>query len=145
MTKRSWVPDHKPSYDLGGQLELSSIKHHVEIANQAGPRQLLTFTAHCGESPVRVLLDSGAQSNFISAAAAETASLGKRQLTRPFYVRHSNGSVLEVNTEVPDVELTFQHSSLCVSCIEVPRLNYDIILGQPWHRDADPQINWTTQ
>lgn len=107
VTERSWVPDQTVAHDLERQLELSSIKHHDNIADQAPLSQLLIFTAHCGESPVRVLLDSSAQSKFISAAAVKRTCLTKRALARPFYVRHSNGTVLEVNTEVPDIELTF--------------------------------------
>ena len=61
------------------------------------------------------------------------------------YVRHSNGVEIQVTTEVPEVELVFQHNSLYASCIEIPDLNYDVILGQPWHQRANPQINWAKQ
>ena len=94
---------------------------------------------------MRVLLDSGAQSNFISAAAVRRAGLSRRQLRTPLYVRHSDGVEMAVTTEAPNVELVFQQCVSRVSCIEVPSLNYDVILGQPWHRQTNPQIDWTSQ
>ena len=143
---RSWVPDQKPLHGLGDKVELSSIKYK-EGARQ-GPvaaSKLLVFTAHCGGYPMRVLLDSGAQSNFISAAAAQRASLQERRLQTPLHVRHSNGLEMEVTMEVPNVELVFRQSSMCVNAIKVAHLNYDIILGQPWHQQTNPEINWIKQ
>ena len=109
------------------------------------PSKLLIFTAHCSGYPLRVLLDSGAQSNFISAAIVKKASLSRRRLMTPMYIRHSNGVESEVAAEVPSIKLVFRESSFCVSGIEVPDLNYDIILGQPWHQQVNPQIDWRTQ
>ena len=78
---------------------------------------------------MRVLLDSGAQSNFISATAVRRACLPTQRLRTPLYVRHSDGVELAVVAEAPSVELVFQQCSTQVSCIEVPNLNYDVILG----------------
>ena len=146
VTKRPWGSDHTPSpHGREALLELTSIKHADDIQHMAASQPLLIFTAHCGECPMRVLLDSGAQSNFISATAVKRAGLCVRPLRTPLYVRHSNGVEMTVTTEAPNVELVFQQCSTGVSCIEVPSLNYDVILGQPWHRQTNPQINWTTQ
>ena len=127
---RSWVPDQKLRHDRRACVELSSIKHVDGKQPIVVPSRLLIFTAHCGEFSLRVLLDSGAQANFISATAVQKASLQKRCLATPMYVRHSNGVEIQVTTEVPGVELVFQRNALCVNCIEIPNLNYDGILGQ---------------
>ena len=112
VINRPWVPDLKSTRGRKVRVELSSLEHRKGNQSTAAPSGLLIFTAHCGEYPMRVLLDSGAQSNFISAAAARKASLHMRRPETPLYVRHSNGVEMEVTAEVQDIELVFQQSSI---------------------------------
>ena len=104
--------------------------------------RLFTFTAYCGEQPVFVLLDSGAQSNFISSEAVQRLQLPRQRLMESTAVRHSNQCSATVESFVSNIQLVFQDNDITVCCIEVPNLNYDIILGQAWHQATNPQINW---
>ena len=109
VIKRPWGSDHTPlPHGREALLELSSIKHPDDNQHMAAFQPLLVFTAHCDECPMRVLLDSGAQSNFISATAVKRAGLCVRLLWTPLYVRHFDGVEMAVTIEAPNVEFVFQ-------------------------------------
>ena len=126
----SWFSDRCKKYDSVITTELSSIAESATTPyGLLISDRLFMFTAYCSEQPVFVLLNSGAQSNFISSQAVQRLQLPRQHLIESTAVRHSNQCSATVESFVSNIQLVFQDNNIIVCCIEVPNLNYDIILG----------------
>lgn len=96
---------------------------------------------------LRALIDCGATGLFINSCYVETHRLTTWTLARPIEVYNIDGTHNEAGsiTSVVDAVLRYKdHTEQAIFC--VTRLgNQDMILGYPWLRDHNPQINWETQ
>ena len=122
-------------------VELSSIEQAEKTCNIFSG-ELFQYTVRCGGCVLQVLLDSGAQGNFINACTVQKLGLPRQRLPKAVWIRHSNQAGAEAEFFVANVQLQFQNNVVSVCCIEVPNLNYDVLLGQLWHKDTNPQIDW---
>ena len=124
------------------QIELSSIDQTDGTISNMFSGKLFNYTVRCGDCLVTVLLDGGAQGNFIDAKIVQKLGLRRQRLPRAVSVRHSNRTAIDIQYCVPEVQLYFQNNVVTACCIEVPELNYDVLLGQAWHKAANPKIDW---
>ena len=92
------------------------------------------------------LLDTGAQENFINFETAQRLGIRTRPLDRKIIVTNADGT--------PNIKGTI--TDKCLLKLRQPRLlsqhfylthlaNDDIILGMPWFKLANPQIQWGAQ
>jgi hypothetical protein len=95
------------------------------------------------------LLDSGANSNFISRSVIREVGLQIENLDSPVSVRLADGSEYMIKTKVKEPIILKTTSGngewyqFSVSLLIVPNLSYSIILGIPWFKNVNPQINWS--
>jgi len=95
---------------------------------------------------MKALLDSGAQSNYISSRAVWLAGLRPTRKKDPYPLRVANGEPMpeesEITHEVTAVPLQIQrhHEELTLDAFGMA--THDVILGLPWLRKHNPDIDW---
>ena len=109
--------------------------------NLAAPLELAGRLRH---RDVRVLIDSGAAANIVSADFVRRHNI----ITVPDTgsVKMADGHTTAIERGIPRAHLsigTYQ-TSVPLSVVDLG-LPYDIILGQPWLIKANPSINWTAR
>jgi transposase InsO family protein len=94
------------------------------------------------------LLDSGANSNFISRSVIREIGLQIEYLVTPVSVRLADGSEYLIKTKVKEPVILKTNAGnkewyqFSTSLLIVPNLSYPVILGIPWFKNVNPQINW---
>ena len=93
--------------------------------------------------PVRVMLDSGAAANFLSANVAE--DMGLTLLTpgsdETGFAQMPNGSTSECKaTKLLSLRIGGHRDKIPFNATRLD--GYDVILGQAWFRKHNPLINW---
>ena len=96
---------------------------------------------------VRVLIDCGATSIFISPLLVER--LGLENLTVPAYTTTEgiDGKIIMDARESRKLTLNIQYFDYLAgitenNCLIVPMQAYDLVLGIPWFKARDPEIDW---
>jgi hypothetical protein len=112
------------------------------VSSISAPRTM-TFDGFLGDTPVRILFDSGSTHTFISTAMAATC-LNVQALYPPVHVKVANGQVLTCSQFIPSAEWSVQgftfHSDLKV----LPLPSYDMILGVDWLSSHSPmKVHWS--
>ena len=93
--------------------------------------------------PVRVMLDSGAAANFLSAKVAEDMGLtlltpGSDEIG---FAQMPNGSTSECKaTKLLSLRIGGHRDKIAFNATRLD--GYDVILGQAWFRKHNPLINW---
>ena len=92
------------------------------------------------------LIDSGAQSNYISSRAVWRAGLRPRRKTNPYPLRVANGEPMpeesEITHEVLSVPLRMRDHEEELDLDAFGMATHDVILGLPWLRKHNPRIDW---
>jgi hypothetical protein len=92
------------------------------------------------------LLDSGAQSNYVSSRAVWRAGLKPQRKQNPYPLRVANGEPMpaesEITHEVLSVPLQIQNHFEQLDLDAFGMATHDVILGLPWLRKHNPRINW---
>jgi transposase InsO family protein len=109
----------------------------------ADPHSLLVLSGKYKGHFLRVLVDSGASSDFISTSAVTRLRLAPQELAEAIRVRLADGSLstTDHSASFPFTLSTFtEERDYIVTSLQ----GYDIILGKPWLSQHNPVINWTT-
>lgn len=95
----------------------------------------------------RALIDCGATSIFVSPQLLER--LGLERLTVPAYTttQSIDGKVIMNARESRKIGLNIQYFDYLAGitendCLVVPMQAYDLVLGIPWFKARDPEIDW---
>jgi flagellar biosynthesis GTPase FlhF len=99
-----------------------------------------------GKQAVRVLIDSGASGNFMSSellSKLETLQYRRVPLRSPVRILLARGQV-SIAEEAATIRLRLDTEEPVVTGIAIDNLHYDVILGQPWLRQWNPSVDWTT-
>ena len=92
------------------------------------------------------LLDSGAQSSYMSSRAVWLAGLRPQRKKEPYPLRVANGEPMpeesEITHEVTDVRMNLQGHHEEIDLDVFGMATHDVILGLPWLRKHNPRINW---
>ena len=138
---------------LNGQNKIN-FDHHTEreVRRTLKPLKevwlnvgLEKMDTHEGVS-VRVLLDSGATSLFMSKKLAERQGFKLEKLNKPIKVRNVDGSDNKRGSITHEVEVNLYYRGH----IERVRMDVcelgktEVILGMPWLTVHNPEINWET-
>ena len=98
---------------------------------------------------MQALVDSGSQSNYISARAVFLAGLRplRKQDSYPLHV--ANGQPMpgeaKITHEVTRVTLSIQNHQEEIDLDVFGLATHDIILGLPWLREHNPRIDWKSK
>jgi hypothetical protein len=130
----------KSTKDLGFELvQISIDKSQLLLTVQIKPKnQADTLPS---------LIDSGAMANFISPKLVETLKIPKITLSTPRNIRMLDGSTPKTGKIWHKVHLEFQCQGLPTSAefLVCPIGSNKAILGIPWLKDQNPDINWKEQ
>jgi hypothetical protein len=92
-----------------------------------------------------VLVDSGAQGNFINAALVAHHALATTPRTPSIQARTVNGLPLPRIDTVVAANLTFHEHTEDINLDVTDIGNFDAILGLPWLQQHNPEIDWKSQ
>jgi len=90
---------------------------------------------------LRVMVDSGATDNFISQKAIERLGLTLWRVPKPTQVYMANGEYEWIHEEV-HIEAIIRNDPQELRLDVLKSAKYDAILGMPWLREKNPQIDW---
>ena len=95
---------------------------------------------------MKALLDSGSQANYVSANIVDKSGLLQWHKTDPYPLQVANGAPMPDNDtiryEVRNVELLIQEHREEITLDILEMATHDIILGLPWLRKHNPEIDW---
>jgi hypothetical protein len=94
--------------------------------------------------PATILIDSGAQRDFVSACWIQQHSAITSDLEHTLRVRLANGQIQATRLQLPHATLSFGPHSTTRSFTVTDLQAFDVILGKPWLTDINPDIDWST-
>ncbi|MCO5614816.1 hypothetical protein L7F22_069100 [Adiantum nelumboides] len=109
----------------------------VNISNQ-----VLSLLGFVGKHPLNVLVDSGCSTNFVSTMLVSKLRLPTQQSVEAFRVELADGSYLQCNKTVQQLEFQIQDYQDQLGFLVMPLSHYDMILGQSWLYQYDPIISF---
>ncbi|MCO5579453.1 hypothetical protein L7F22_033308 [Adiantum nelumboides] len=104
--------------------------------------QVLSLLGFVGNHPLNVLVDSGCSTNFVSTMLVSKLRLPTQQSVEAFQVELADGSYLQCNKKVQQLEFQIQDYKDQLGFSIMPLSHYDMILGQFWLYQYDPIINF---
>ncbi|MCO5568010.1 hypothetical protein L7F22_021706 [Adiantum nelumboides] len=104
--------------------------------------QVLSLLGFVGNHPLNVLVDSGCSTNFVSTMLVSKLRLPTQQSVEAFQVELANGSYLQCNKKVQQLEFQIQDYKDQLGFSVMPLSHYDMILGQSWLYQYDPIISF---
>src|SRR5262247_3848503 len=107
------------------------------------PVQLQTMDTQLVKA-TQALLDCRATGLFISKNYAKWEQIKTKKLSTPIPVRNVDGTLNEAGpiAEVADVILRYKGHSECAVFAVTAIGNEDIILGLPWLKEHNPEVDW---
>ena len=96
--------------------------------------------------PVRVLLDCGASRSFVDSKFVQNNQLISKDQNRNIQLRLGDDSTLSTSEKLVDSCLQlpkFPDMPITLTDISLPH-GVDILLGMPWFKECNPNINWIT-
>ena len=115
---------------------------HEASATAASSRRLMVFRGQVAGHTALVLLDSGANANFVSQGWARERSLPEQPLRKAAHVTTATGSTQATPTQVDAVDVDVVGTQCRVPLIVAPLGTYDVILGTPWFEQTLPLFDW---
>src|SRR5437764_8682373 len=97
---------------------------------------------------VRIMLDSGATSNFISQWFVETYNVSLKKKARPIPLSVIDGTLISTKaithqTIAYDLTLGLANKHCEMLTLDtIPMVTYDVILGMPWLNTHTLWIHW---
>ena len=91
------------------------------------------------------LLDSGATENFIHPQLVKELQLVKRKLSKPCKVQNIDGTFNKLRDITHAVHINVKHREKgeCHTFLIADTAKDDLILGYPFFKSANPQVDWT--
>src|SRR3954471_10728274 len=131
-------PEIPPNNTNPGELRISNVSEAYLCS-----RKPLVKTGTLNETPVRILVDSGAMGNFVAASTVEKNALHTVPVVN-IPLSFANGTKSSCNKSVAAASLCFEHHCEKLDFRVAPLTHYDVILGKPWLETWNPTINWRT-
>ena len=95
---------------------------------------------------IRVMLDSGANSNFINHEFAQQYQVPQVKKNQVISLQVIDGTSIMsggISYHIELCELTFSNYHEPISFNIIPLSNYDVVLGIPWLCHHNPKICWS--
>lgn len=114
----------------------------MSCTTQAASRRVIRFIGEVNGVKARILIDTGAQSNYVDDRFAKSAMLQCSTLVTSKQVGLADGSIRMVQSCVPNMPLKIDIYSDAITCDMLTIGGYDVILGAPWLDSKDCIIHW---
>ncbi|MCO5589267.1 hypothetical protein L7F22_043233 [Adiantum nelumboides] len=115
----------------------TNVSVRVNLSNQ-----VLSLLGFVGKHPLNVLVDNGFSTNFVSTTLVNKLRLATQQSVEAFQVELADGSYLQCNKKVQQLEFQIQDYQDQLGFSVMPLSHYDMILGQSWLYQYDPIISF---
>ena len=104
------------------------------------------FPALLENEPVQVLIDSGATRDFVSTKTAKLIAGKLYEKEHPYPLTMADGSPVQheggwITKYLREVRLKISDHDEVIN-LDVVQVKYDVVLGTPWLRRHNPQIDW---
>lgn len=103
---------------------------------------LMVFQGSINGHQAVILLDQGANSNYVSTAFAERTGILQKPLKKAVTVTTATGRSHPVTSQLMCTDVRVVGKDLKTNLLVVPLGTYDVILGTPWYAAARPKFNW---
>ena len=141
-------PDKKraKAYD---QLEprTTQTKRALRNVQTTQNNEQLEVSIRVGKVQLRALIDSGAQGNFVSPKIVNRYRIPWKRKTRPYPLNMADGQptsyrqgMVDMRTEILQVTVEGKTEFMTFDLTDIS--SHEVILGMPWLRQANPQIDW---
>jgi hypothetical protein len=95
----------------------------------------------------KALLDCGATGLFMGKDFTQQENINTKKLSMPIPVCNVNRTPNDASpiTEVVDIILKYKGHSKCAVFTVTPIRQEDVILGLPWLKEHNPEVDWRTE
>jgi hypothetical protein len=105
-------------------------------------RRMMVFQGSVSGHQAVVLLDLGANANFVSQQWAHSKGLHERPMEAATEVTTATGRKYSATTQIEGAEVRVVGRHHRSSLMVVPLSTYDVILGTPWFKATKPVFDW---
>lgn len=130
--------DIQPRF-LGDRL-FAELNHISDDSIDSHP--LMVFQGSINGHQAVILLDQGANSNYVSKEFAQRTGIIQRDLKNPVMVTTATGRNYAVTSQLMSTDLRVVGKNMKANLLIVPLGTYDVILGTPWYAAARPKFDW---
>jgi hypothetical protein len=127
----------KPHF-LGDRLLLNG----CEAPESTSSRRMMVFQGSVAGHQALILLDLGANANFVSKEWVSSKGLAQRLLSTPMDVTTATGRTYSATSQLMAAEVRVVGKQLRTPLVVVPLGTYDVILGTPWFAATKPLFDW---
>jgi len=129
----------------GVPLEVHPTQLPQARLSTCGDNRLMILLGYSGPHAIKIMLDSGASKDFVSAHLVNKLKVPMHTLTNPIRVKLADGSH-SITRHGVDISFNVgeeykDRRSFVVTALE----GVDMVLGMPWLTQYDPHITWSTQ
>ena len=114
----------------------------VALVTEYNKATWLVFEGELAKVWIKILLDSGASSNFISQEFLDQHQLPMKALPRIQTIFSGDGSQKTCTTKTTSIKLQIDSFQDKIQALPLDLSQYDLILGTPWLIKHNPQIDW---
>ena len=106
----------------------------------------MVFKAALAQEEVGIMIDSGANQNYVSRRTAQKLTAYEQRRDIPYPVNAANGKFMDfVTKQLREIPMTIgKHTErISLDIVDLPK--YDVVLGMAWLHDHNPTIDWKTR
>jgi hypothetical protein len=120
----------------------SALLYSHETPGPSSARRMMVFQGLVSGHRAVVLLDLGANANFVSQQWAHSKGLQERPMRTAMEVTTATGKTYSATTQVEGAQVSVVGRLHRSSLMVVPLSTYDVILGTPWFKATKPVFDW---
>ena len=135
--------------DSGDEMEPhflgdARLLYSAEAGGETGrcARRMMVFQGAVNGHQAVVLLDLGANANYVSKEWASRTGIQQRALAQSVDVTTATGATYTATTQLMCTDVRVVGKAHKTSLVIVPLGTYDVILGTPWFKATKPQFDW---
>jgi hypothetical protein len=104
--------------------------------------QLMVFQGSINGHQALILLDCGADTNFVSKSWVDKTKVNLRPLSSPTKVITATGGNCTASSQLMSADVRVVGKDVKSNLVVLPLATYDVILGKPWLQVARPSFDW---
>jgi len=138
-----------PDPTCSGMVQLNVVpegelqrENTYEEMTETEKEKLFIFQCQLLGAPVRVMVDCGSSTSFISANLVKERQIAVTKADTAITVRMTNGTTTTFDSLIKQAELELLGWTMKVDLKVLDMQGYDIILGRSWLNQQNPDVDW---
>ena len=115
---------------------------HDVAQDKTAARRMMVFRGTVAGHQAVVLLDLGANANFVSTEWVQRMGMPVRQMSSATEVTTATGKTHAAQSRLPPVDVHVAGTRYRTPLVVMPLSTYDVILGTPWFEATKPHFDW---